>query len=519
MLTEVYIGGNLIDIDQSEIVAGSYGNVNFGTLGKRTGAKTNTWKAPFSTRNKQVFEGSELVSSWSDMPYKRSTIRVDIDGVSVFEGWCILDQSSDSYEIISFAGASDFYSVVSNSRLRDIDLSQYDHVWNETVVKNSFTRTSGFVYAFVEYGKEWPFSTIPVDYLKPQIFFKDVIQAIVEFAGYTLSGKVLTELRYQKHVIIPSNVPYIYALGDTISLSAILPDLTQSKVWLDFANIYGLQFNVNDQTKEIVASYIDDLLFNDPEDWTSKVDRTEDFNVDYRFDSFGKKSYLRYKSFDAAGATFVGNPKEIPIDDGYLKEAADVYQSEFSLIQNVTTPTVWNTYSFVLKNGYGFAGIWRSVTTYVFGGGNTAVWYNGTYYKPLQDSTNKIPPAEPTYWQVVAEKDIWDFNTRPMYGYLVQDPSFYINVDYSTGPEIITRKITNQSLTWPEIYPEHYRVFSRIIEKTKIVDALIKLNYADVNQIDFTRLKIVDGEMYMAQEIKQFKMNAPDSTIVTLVRV
>lgn len=518
MTTQVYINGLEIDVDQGTVVVASYANINFGALGKRSGAKTNTWKAPYSNRNKLVFDGAEIAGSWSVKPYRKATIKVDIDGVTVFEGWAVLNEANDSYEIMSFADQSDFYYIVSNSKLRDIDLSQYEHVWNDTVIKNSFTRTSGYIYAFVEYGVEYPFSRVPPSYLKPQIFFKDVIAAIVEYAGYSIEGDVLTHPLYLKHMIIPSDFPFAYSYGQTIDLAAILPDLNQSKVWLDFVNMYGLQVEVDDKTKHIIVTYIDDLLFNAAEDWTNKLDRSERAVVNYRFSTWGQLTSLKFKEFSAAGGKFSDYRQDIAIDDETLKDEADLYKSEFSLINNQSAATVWNAY--LLTRARSFSGIWDAAINYVYNGSEgTVVLYNGTYYENLQSSTGDVPPSSPTYWQAIAEDDVFDVNSRPMYGVLEIDPGFYINVAYTGGDEIITRKITNRGLTWPELYPQFYRIFERITVKTKIVDMLIKLNHADINQLDFTTPKFIDNELYMIQEVKQFKLNQVDSTIVTFVRI
>ena len=513
-MIEVFVNGQLIDVEDDNTIAATYGNVNFGQLGKRSGAKTNNWSAPFSPANKQVFEGCEVPGSWSAVPYRRGTIRVDLDGVPVFEGWCLVDESKDNYEILAFAGASDFYSIIGSRKLADIDLSQYDHVWNETTVRNSWSRTTGYQYAFVEYGKEWPFSTIPVDYLRPQIFFKDVIQAIATDAGYTLFGDVLTDAQFIKHVIIPTVYPWPFAYGQTVSLSEYLPDLLQSKVWLDFATMYGLQFDVDDQTKEIYCNYIDDVLFNDVEDWTDKVDTTERARTSYRFKDYGQTSYLRFKEMKIGNTVFPDYSQAITIDDTTLKETADIYKSEFCLIWNATAPTVWNLYMFQAKGGS--ASVWISAIAYNEGG---YTWYSGTYYKALQAGTNKVPPLEPTYWEAISEDDIWEVVVRPSYGILETDPVFYIQVAFSTGNETITRKVTNRGLTWTEIYPRRYRVFSRILQRTKIVEKLIRLNYADVSQLDFTRAKKIDNELYIIQSVDQFKIDKNESTIVNFIRL
>lgn len=514
-MTQVFINGNEIDVDQDTVVAAWYGNLSFGELSKRKGVRTNNWVAPFSNRNRGAFDGCENISSWSEVVYRRGEISVLVDGVEVFQGWCTVNEASDGYQIQCYATASDFYSQVTTKKLRALDLSAFTHVWSEAVVKNSWTNTSGYIYAFVEYGKEWPFGLIPVDYLLPQIFFKEVVRAIAADAGYSITGDVFNNPTFQKHVIVPNSFPLPYMYGAAaVNLSLYLPDLLQSKVWLDFANIYGLQFDVDDQVKEIRCNYIDDLLFSEAEDWTSKVDSSEKKTISYRFKDYGQTSYLAYKEYNEQGQQFGDYAQAISIDDTVLKEEADAYRSEFYLIANVSAPTVWKTYSYLSK--VGFAGLWRSVSNYFEGG---FVFRNGTYYKAIQDSLNQDPATSSGYWEPAKESDIWGITSRPMYGMLEIDPSFYINVDLSTGPEIITRKITNRGLTWSELYPKYYRVFSRIIQRTKIVEILLKLNRSDINQLNFTRLKEIDGELYVLQSVDEYKLNFVDSTKATLVRL
>jgi hypothetical protein len=521
-MTEVFINDVLIDLEEEETVTATYTGVTFGKMSTRKGIKTNTYNLPYSQVNKGVYEGAEVQGSYSDKPYRKGTIRVDIDGVTVFEGWCVLEESGeDGYEVQSFAGASDFYTIINNKKLGELDLSAYDHIWNEPNIKNSWSRTDGYIYAFVEYGKAFSFNIIPPDYLMPQFFFHTIVKQIATDAGYMLFGDVLTNPRFLKHVIIPNKWPIAIQYGGDWDLSTLLPDLTQSKVWLDFANIYGLQFDINELTGEIYANYIDDALFSEPEDWTLKIDRSEKRKTRYRFDEWGQTSYLRYnyESIEVQNSAWQDFQKAIAIDDHNLKLEADIYKSEFFMIQDLDS--VLNpdgsaiTRTFVTKSGKGFAGIWQDDFNYVGG----IVFYNGTYYQAIEPpGINRVPSAEPDYWEPIEEGDIWDIKSRPMYGILTTDVTFTLQVDFPT-PVTITRVINNTGMSWEDTYPLHYRVFNRIIDRTKRVEDLVKLNYADVNQLKFNRSKRIDNELYILEEVLQFKLNKKESTTCKLVRI
>lgn len=517
-MTEIYINDLLADLEDEETITGTYAGVSFGNLAKRKGIKGTTQVLPFSQQNKLIYDGAEVQGSHSDKPYRRATYRVEIDGVIVFEGWAVLDESKEGYEVQSFAGASDFYNVISNKKLSDIDLSDYSHVWNEPNIINSWTNTSGYIYAFTEYGKEFPFNLVSPDYILPQMFFHTVIKQIVADAGYTLHGAILTNTKFLNQLVLANKFPLAIAYGGTWDLATLLdPALTQSKMWLDFANMYGLQFDINELNGEIYATYIDDVLFNDPEEWTEKVDNVEKPRKRYRFTEWGRSTHLRYNFDDICPQDF---KKVVTIDDENLQLEADLYKSSFYMIQDVDE--ILNpsgraiTRTFVTKPGKGFSGVWRDDIPYP-ASENNSVFYNGTYYKPIAASSNNPPPDE-DFWEVVQEKDIWDIKSRPMYGMLTIDVSSILEIGFP-APVLVTRVVNNLGMGWEDLYPLYYRVFDRLKDKTKRVQPLVKLNYSDVNQLDFTRAKRIDNELYIVEEVTQFKLNRHESTLVDLIRI
>jgi hypothetical protein len=524
MRTEVYINDYLIDISEEETITASYGNLSFGDWYKRKGVKSNTWKAPFSPPNKLAFESCEVEGSFSDIPYRRGVIRVELDGVIVFEGFCYIEEATEEYEILSFAGASDFYSTINKKKLTELDLSEWDHIWNEPNIRNSWNNVEGYIYAFVEYGKGNPFylEGLPPSFFFPQLFFHTLIKQIATDAGYTLTGDVLESDRFLKHLVLANKFPVAIQYGGDWDLTTLLPDLTQSKMWLDFANIYGLIFDINELTKEIRCNYIDDILFNDPEDWTGKIDYSKKARKKFRYTGLGQVSKFRYKYEELTPTTPVYQDfaKDAIVDDHNLDPEVDVYKSEFHLIQDadpILDPDGRAvTFTFVAKPDRGYSGIWNASRSYPVSKG--VVWYNGTYYEPIAASLGNNPSTSPTFWKVVAEKDVWDMKSRAMYGTLITDVGSEIIIAFST-PATVTRIVSNTNMDWPYIYQHHYRVFDRIIDHTKIIEPLVKLSYADINQLDFTKAKKINNELYVLEEVKQFKLNEKESTLVTLIRI
>jgi len=520
MTTEVFVNGELIDIDNDEIVTASYGNISFGELSKRKGVKSNTWKAPFSPRNKQVIENSELIGNNSNFPYRKSTIEVKISGTSVFYGFGIIEEAQTHYAINSYAKASDFYTVINNKKLTELDTTSFNHQWNETNVRNSQFNTEGYIYAFVYNGKAGAGGSIVdfvgIDALLPHMFFHSLIKQIALDAGYTLVGDVLTNGRFLNHLVLCNKFPLPIMFGGDFNIAETLPDLTQSKLWLDFANIYGLQFDIDQEVGIIRADYIDDLIFNESEDWTNKIDRSEKPTLNYSL-GYAQKNYLRFNSDDVCLEDY---EKEVLIDDETIEEEVDIYKSSFFMIQHVGTvfsEGLGDAKTFTLKDNQNFRGAWVTGQDY-FASAFQSVWHNGTYYKAKIDSNSQEPPNA-TYWEPVDQTTIWTIKSRPMYGYLVTDPSSLVEVLFSGGPEQITKIVYNTNLNWSNSYNLHYKVFDRIKNKTKKVKILVRLNYSDINQLSFTSTKKIDNEIFVCEDITQFKLNRNDSTLVNLIRL
>lgn len=531
-MTEVFINGKLADIEGKEIITSSYGNLSFNNLSTRKGVKTNNFKIPITNNNKIIFESSELPSSASDIPYRYSVVQVVVDGYEVFTGFGDLEETQDYYEMICASGLSNFYAIIKEKLLTELDLSEFDHEYNQLNIQGSWSRTEGYNYAYCGYG-QWNLyylsgTYFPPSYLKPHIFFHTVIRTIVKDAGYTLEGDdVLSNLRLRNHMILYNNFPTALEYGELFQLSSTLPaGIKQSSLFLDFLNIYGVMLDVNEYDKIITATFIDDIIYNPPTDWSNKIDDSEKVRVKNSFD-YGQSNKISFKTDD----DYVGDlSTTVPIDNTKLPLTGTLYSSGFyAFVDNQDESDIIgsindNTKTFVLRDPTNrFMEQWNdSIAAFYFAG--QKVYDEGTYYEAIIDNGNSPSPskpnANPDKWKVVSEKDIWNTKTRPMYGYLDFNDS-YFTVQWISTIQLVPKMITGRNMNWAYSITNHYEVFRRVIDKTKIIEHLFKLTYADINQLDLTRPVWLDryNNLFIIDEVEQFKLNEIDSTNVRLIRL
>lgn len=525
-MTLIYFNDQLADFEDDEIVTVSYSSLSFGDLTTRGGVKTNNYRLPFTNNNKKIFENSELVQSGSMIPYRYLSIRVVVEGYEVFNGFGSVKKSKEYYECTSYSGLSTFYDIIKNKNIRDLYLTRYDHPYNDNSVRNSWVFSSGYVYAFCSYGKydqiffSGATQYLPVEYLKPHVFFSTVIKQIITDSGYSYQGKVFNDIRFRKQLILYNNFPDNVFINQTVILSQCLPDsVKQSTQMIDFLNMYGLMMDINEADKILTFNFIDDTLLNDPLDWSDKIDDSEEISVEYSFDNYGKTNLLSFKTDDNFTE---GKERYVDIDDSTLDPEGTIYQSNYYLYNNDTFRNgIVGTSLFTIKNNLFFTGIWDDDPSYTYYTDNV-VFYQGSYYKSTDTIIpNEIPGGASTKWVLTEEKSIWDIKVRPMYGYIESNDSNYFQVNFVAGSEKIAKIVTDKNMDWDYTYVNYYRLFNSSLDKTKKIELLLKLSTSDINQIDFSKLIYFSRyhNYFIIDEIKEFKINSIDSTSVSLIRV
>lgn len=139
----------------------------------------------------------------------------------VFSGFCKLDEirlerGQVVYMVTAYSGFGEFFNELGEKRLRDLDLSSYNHTWNNTNVTGSWSNdyTDGYVYPFLSYGDKSDWNSWAWTDLKPALFVKAIWDKIFSEAGWGYSSTFLSTSHFEK-LIIPNPNPKITVDYDT----------------------------------------------------------------------------------------------------------------------------------------------------------------------------------------------------------------------------------------------------------------------------------------------------------------
>ena len=210
-MIQIYINDSLLDTYSNTGLGITYQSANLYDLNLRGGHFTNKFKIPLTSRNKSVLENAHIVNSDTGMPYQQNTCTIVMDGVEVLsEGYITIESTTDDEIILSvLSGSSDFFSLVSNANLNDLDFSEYahDYITDDVVSYIEGGITSGLIYPLAnwndgdgninnEYGYVSPNigdAWWLLGNMLPAVYVSTLFEKIADYTGWSITGDLLND--------------------------------------------------------------------------------------------------------------------------------------------------------------------------------------------------------------------------------------------------------------------------------------------------------------------------------------
>lgn len=246
--TQIFINKTSVDLLEDISIPATYSIVDIREPEKRNTAYTKTVSLPGTATNNKLFShiwnlGTVLNTSGVTTtnfnpnfnPNLKADVLVLIDGITTFKGYLQLNKISIDqthyeyiYECTMFGNLANIFQTLGDSRLSEIDLSEYNHTynktnqvnsWNTSIIKNggNFVNFSGgnptgegYVYPMIDYGFNNG-TSYNVSEFFPAIYAKTIVDKIVGDAGFNFSPDFIGDTFF-KRLVIPFG-------GDQLRLS------------------------------------------------------------------------------------------------------------------------------------------------------------------------------------------------------------------------------------------------------------------------------------------------------------
>lgn len=231
MRTRIFITqtSGTVDIDEDIGVSMNFAIADIRNPDKRDTSFTKTIKVPGTANNNklfgQIFEVGHFIQTSGATnfapdfnPNLRADCLVFVDEIRQMKGFLKLDNIylSDKYgieyECTIWGQLANIFVKLGDTMLQDLNFSAYNHVYNRTNQKATWTNPvgGGYVYPMIDYGRSNA-QTFKVTDFFPAIYLREYIQKIFEYAGFQFSSTFF-DSTYFKSLCIPFS-------GDQLRLS------------------------------------------------------------------------------------------------------------------------------------------------------------------------------------------------------------------------------------------------------------------------------------------------------------
>lgn len=224
MRTELFINGTYVDISNDVAIALTYAVSDLKQPDKRQGSFSKTVTLPGTKQIVSllghIFDVNLSIQNVSTTnfnpdfnPNLKADIVVTCDLVEQFRGYMRLrnihrstsNLSLLSYDVELYGELANIFNKLGDAKLTDLDFSEFNHTYNRTVQKASWTvnKDTGYYYPMIQYGQNNG-STWDVNDFYPGIYLYQYLKKIFQYAGYTWSSASLEANPFTK-LIVPFN--------------------------------------------------------------------------------------------------------------------------------------------------------------------------------------------------------------------------------------------------------------------------------------------------------------------------
>lgn len=182
---------------------------------KRHADFSKTITIPGSHNNNKMFQSIFDVGIDRQYdPNKKAACLLMADSTTIMKGYMRLKNIINvdkkiSYEIEITGRLADLFTVLGDSKLKDLSWSDLDHVYNRPnqIASWSGAVGSGYVYPFIDYGYTINEIDYEVNHFFPATYVKEIWDRIMMWAGFQVSSPTsgFFTSNYWKRLIIPFN--------------------------------------------------------------------------------------------------------------------------------------------------------------------------------------------------------------------------------------------------------------------------------------------------------------------------
>lgn len=193
-----------VDIIQKDII----GKYTIAKLLDFSPAATRTEEIdlPLTAKNLSALGNPDVLLNSSTIPFQLLEAQLYVNGIDMMVSKCLVIEVNKTIKVRLFGSNIEFFGLIKDKYLSELDMSALDHTRDHATIVANLTNTTGFCYPAIDYGPVLGSGNeLEVDGMFPAVHAADILTQIIEDAGYTLTGDLITDENLLTEIIPYSN--------------------------------------------------------------------------------------------------------------------------------------------------------------------------------------------------------------------------------------------------------------------------------------------------------------------------
>ncbi len=210
---ELIVNGVSLDLKPNTVIGLTIQANDLGELQNRQGNFSNTFKLPFTEKNRQFFENAENVNSATNVPYKRFVANYFEKGLPIIQdGILTLIEVDNGYSARLNSGNTDLFNAIGDKTVGDLFGDEF-HVLNMDTIIDSLDGSQNYIYPLIDFRIDQPSPIadsfgVDVRWLRPCVNAKKVIDLIALETGFDIVGSFVDSDICNRLILTPDNCVY-----------------------------------------------------------------------------------------------------------------------------------------------------------------------------------------------------------------------------------------------------------------------------------------------------------------------
>ncbi|MGV0964774.1 hypothetical protein [Empedobacter falsenii] len=207
-MTELYINSQKVDFEINDNKDFEYSIQvhDLASVESVNASYSTSFKLPKTKRNTEIFKSLGLTGAISNIPYKKTSAKLVVDGVTLIsDGWLRVNSTDkDTYNVNIENGILDFFASIANKNIgEEVELKELDHEKNIDAVLSSFDLSKPYLYVIADYNglskiTRQNVDYLNADYLTPSAKVSWLWSKIFSTFGYTFTGSIFDSEDFQR---------------------------------------------------------------------------------------------------------------------------------------------------------------------------------------------------------------------------------------------------------------------------------------------------------------------------------